>query len=257
MNMTAVMSGLIPKSTNIQLGIAFGAGILLGSLVTYFSSRKKFETSAQDEIDEMRHFYMKKVDEARQEAEEAEDPEPSELDVATAKNLRDARAMIIDKGYAEVIVEADENEEPYSIISRAEAKESDPELLEFDEEGEVAALLAKGNEAPYIISYEEWCDADEHEPCDKTSISWYEQDTTMADDREDPIDDWDTLIGRDNLQWFGWRSYDENVVYVMNNDISTAFEVTRVPGAYSIVVLGDPDFYPQPKPEIRKMRRDE
>ena len=246
----------INLSIGWKMGIAFGVGLAIGSAVTYLSSKKHFQRVSDSEIDSVREIYISKINDLESsliDLKEA-DPEPE----VKAKTRKEAQALIIEQGYAEVVIEEDSFQEPYKIISRAEEGESDPDILEFDQEGEVAALLAKGNEAPYIISYEEWCDSDE-DGIDKTTISWYEQDRTMADERDEPIDDWDRLVGQDNLAWFGWRSYDESVVYVMNPDISTAFEITKNEGAFSIIVLGDPDLFVQhePKPRPRKMRKEE
>lgn len=106
---------------------------------------------------------------------------------------------------------------------------------------------------PYVISYEEF--AEEHDEFSKTTITYYEGDDTLCDEREEPIPDFAYYVGDDALTRFGDMSHDKNVVYVRNENISIDFEVVRDQGLYSRVVLGmEP---PEKKPKVRKMKAEE
>lgn len=111
---------------------------------------------------------------------------------------------------------------------------------------------------PFTITKMEY---DEDEPdYDKITLTYYEGDDVLADDRDEPIDDVDGTIGPDALESFGHLSEDKNVCYVRNRERDADFEIVLNPGAHAVIVHGmDPEDLGivEPKNRIKKMRDDE
>lgn len=103
---------------------------------------------------------------------------------------------------------------------------------------------------PYIMSVDEFMEDDSYE---KISITYYEGDDVLADERDMPIDDEDSIVGRDNLERFGWESKDKNTVYVRNDKMEIFWEIARSEQAYTDMVAG----MPQSKSPIGKFRTDD
>ncbi|QPL14706.1 hypothetical protein SEA_SCHWARTZ33_61 [Gordonia phage Schwartz33] len=88
---------------------------------------------------------------------------------------------------------------------------------------------------PYIISVTEFTDNDLG--FGQNSISYYEGDNILADERDQPIPDLNSIVGEKNLR-FGEASGDANVVFIRNERLGVDFEVCRSPGTYAEEVLG-------------------
>lgn len=92
-----------------------------------------------------------------------------------------------------------------------------------------------GEEVPHVISSEEFMEDSDH---DSVTLTYYVGDDTLADEREEPIQDVDETVGEHNLGKFGERSGDPNVVYIRNDFKRLNIELIRSPGRYSKEVLG-------------------
>lgn len=95
---------------------------------------------------------------------------------------------------------------------------------------------------PYVITINEFFE-DEQE-FEKITITYYEKDNTLVDEREQMIDDVERVIGLDSLNYFGWNSGSESVVHVRNPKHGADFEVLQDPQSYSETVLGIPSEIP-------------
>lgn len=73
---------------------------------------------------------------------------------------------------------------------------------------------------------------------DKITITYYEGDDTLADEREEIIPDINYTVGEDTLSKFGYLEHDPDVIYVRNNRISVDFEIIRDYGSYEETVMG-------------------
>lgn len=91
---------------------------------------------------------------------------------------------------------------------------------------------------PYILSYEEFMhDVGEHVDFTQNSITYYEGDNVLVDERDQPIPDLNTIVGERNLK-FGGVSGDDEIVYIRNHNLEVDFEVVRSYGTYAEEVLG-------------------
>jgi hypothetical protein len=104
---------------------------------------------------------------------------------------------------------------------------------------------------PYIISQEEFL---LNEPdFQQSTLTYYEKDRTLADEREDVIERSTEIVGVDSFTNFGAGSDDENVVHVRNERLRMDFEIVRSPGAFAQEVLGEDEVIEQ-RPSARQRR---
>jgi hypothetical protein len=69
-------------------------------------------------------------------------------------------------------------------------------------------------------------------------MTWYSGDNVLVDDKDQPVDNVNKIVGIENLQYFGRWSDQENIVYIRNERLTAMFEVLRSEGKYAIEVLG-------------------
>jgi hypothetical protein len=121
----------------------------------------------------------------------------------------------------------------------------DPANEEFEEPAEKI-----DTEKPYIISLEEFME--ERTDLEKLTLTYYEGDDVLCDDRDVAILDYEKSIGDDALSKFGHLSKDPNVVYVRNEKIEADYEIVKDHRSFSEAVLGIRE-----EKEVRRMREDD
>lgn len=97
----------------------------------------------------------------------------------------------------------------------------------------------RGASFPYIISLDEFEEGDQG--FNRNSCTYYQKDNVLADDQDQPIDEVDEVIGRQNLQ-FGNSSGQKDIVFVRNMNMEVDFEIARSYGSFAEEVLG---IYPE------------
>lgn len=104
-----------------------------------------------------------------------------------------------------------------------------------EDETFAAEVEARDHTKPYIISDEE---SMTNEPGhDQITLTWYEGDSVLADDKDEPVEKMQRTIGLENLR-FGHRSNDPSIVYIRNERLTADFTVLRHTGKYSVEVAG-------------------
>lgn len=203
------------------------AGVIIGGTAGYFITKKKLEVDLQAQIDDVKEHYKL----LRKEGEYA-----SPENVPT--NYQDTLEGL---GYSE---------EGFDLAT-SEAEELEGVLDDVEEyEEEIEEYEERFSNEPYVIPVKEFMD--EKEEYDKITVTYFEGDDTLCDEREKIIPDVEGTVGTDSLTKFGHLSDDRNVVYVRNDILETDFEVTRDKREYSEVVLGIRE-----EKFIRKMRDDD
>lgn len=118
--------------------------------------------------------------------------------------------------------------------SVAEADDDDD-----DERYDVEAESAKRRAGrPYIVEYDDYEHNEENKT--KSTLTWFEEDGVMVDDNDralSPSEFQATVGGQENLR-FGYASGDPNVVFVHNDKLDAALEITRDLGSYRNLMLG-------------------
>lgn len=140
-------------------------------------------------------------------------------------------------------------------------EEDEPEVEEdeFNDEQPIKDIpKTRGIE---LITEEEFSDESDNEDYDRISLTYYNTDGVLVDERDEPVPSPENILGQEALASFGKNSKDPDVVYVRNDLTSTLFEVARVYQSFAEVVLGITEPIVQPKHEpiqktkVRKVKK--
>ena len=180
---------------------------VIGLAIGVVSSALYFRGKTQEEINEVRSFYLSKVGEneatENTEAETVEEKVFREFN-ATKPEIRDYINTLRERKYVD-----------YS-------KTAEPD----DSSAKVPDVIAD----PYVISID---DFGQEEGYDTITLTAY-SDGTIANYADDELEDPESTIGEDVLSKFG----DEDVVYIRNDRLKADFEVVRDNRTY-VEVIGD------------------
>lgn len=244
---------------NIPLLVAvFVAGVAGGAGLGYFIAAKKlgreFDQRLEEEIQETRDFYSRvhktgddgavltpaEVLKQRHGADEAASAlrkyqgEVDEQDEAQLRKIEERAAVAANEISANVI-----SEEKVEVKTETRNVFVDPN---FDYEEE---LKYRTKDKPYVITHDEFFEGEGD--YDNNSLTYYEQDDTLVDERDHPVDDMENIIGEDNLVRFGHGSKDRNIVYVRNDKLEIDYEIVKSPGSF-LEALG---LGPEPGGELK------
>jgi hypothetical protein len=89
---------------------------------------------------------------------------------------------------------------------------------------------------PYVISEDEFHQDEEH--YDKITLTYYEGDGVLADERDQLVPDIKGTIGKDSVTHFGYDKNNPDVIYVRNDARKADFEVIRDEQTYAEAVFG-------------------
>lgn len=206
--------------------ITFVAGAVIGSLVTWKVVKTKYEDIAQEEIDSVKEEYTrlmvsmkKKLNDSAtyKDSNDSEDDE-SEEDI---DNFDDSTMT----NYNEII-------NGYRSSNEEEGNQNEKKGDEKEEDNDGVSYM----KAPYVISPDDFGSVPGYnvEPLD------YFADGILADGWGVKLDIADT-IGEDAVNHFG--DYDDDVVYVRNEQTELEYEVTRDPRTYAEAVRTNPNPY--------------
>lgn len=105
-----------------------------------------------------------------------------------------------------------------------------PEVEELD-------TSRRGDGRPYILTLQEFNDGDPE--YDQNTLTYYEGDNVLADERDQPINNGiETIVGGEGNLRFGHWSEDANVLYIRNDELQIDFEIVRSFGKFAVEVLG-------------------
>lgn len=180
---------------------------VIGLAIGVVSSALYFRGKTQEEVDEVRSFYLSKVGEneatENTEAETVEEKVFREFN-ATKPEIRDYINTLRERKYVD-----------YSKTAEPDASSA-----------KVPDVIAD----PYVISID---DFGQEEGYDTITLTAY-SDGTIANYADDELEDPESTIGEDILSKFG----DEDVVYIRNDRLKADFEVVRDNRTY-VEVVGD------------------
>lgn len=182
---------------------AIGAGI--GSIATWKFVETKYKKIADEEIESVKRVFSRREEKTNTyESTDSDDEDELDIDIHT------------------VYTKPEKVE--YSKIS-SKYKSSNYTKPEKEKEGE-------SMKSPYVIPPEEFGETDY-----STESLIYYADKVLTDDMNNLIDDVDGLIGSESLNHFG--EYEDDSVFVRNDDLATDFEILLDVRNYSDVV---PDY---------------
>lgn len=205
-----------------------------------YSESLSHKTSDADQYEKMAEVYAraegvpirKHSEVAKIKPEEGEDMEAFEKRV-----IREAKEEVEDVKERLGIFEEDDDESEEEVITMNVFSDNSSEADE------------RNPNKPFILTQREF-EEGEHDYAQNT-LTYYEGDDVLTDERDQPIHNKRPVVGDDNLQ-FGEKSNDPNIVYIRNNHLEVDFEVCRSTGTFSEEVLGYTE--PSNKQRPRKFR---
>jgi hypothetical protein len=215
-----VQTFIIAASASV---ISLGVGAFLGYKYAERRLSEEYEVRLKVEINKTKAFYTKL-------AKKAEYSDPTNL----------AEEIIESEHY----IPADGSED---------TEELDSELDRHVPFNYAKEVPKREGQRRYVISFEEM--KENPKDYDQRTITYYEKDDVLVDERDTPIDDIDGLIGLENLEQFGNGSKDPNIVYIRNDFLAMDLEVIREFESYEETVLGSIKHSNQRRP--RKFRIDD
>lgn len=174
----------------------FAAGALVGSLFTWSYTKKYYEKIADDEIESMKEWLKRRVEEQDKKSEDRfAKPVETPNSPSAKPDLMEYAAKVKGLGY-------------YTDYSRR-TEETEPE-----EETEEVDIL----DEPYVIKPEIFGE----EGYEEVSLTHY-ADGVLTDEQDNPIEDVDGMVGADYAEHFG--EYEDDSVFVRNDRLCTDFEI--------------------------------
>ncbi len=228
------------KHTNI---IFFTLGAGLGTLGGFFAAKthyeKLYQQYAEETVQEMKEvMYGVPKDQQVLDEEEEESINPLKWTDEQAKEVRqrlerNRQGTNYAAMYGTVkknIGGTHDDDEKASDEDTEDSEDDDSET----EDPELAEIISRHEASkgrkPRLISADK---AAELPPgIDMVELQFYDEDNVLADvDTEERISDVERLVG-DCLRKYGFMDSDERVVYVMNDELDTCYEVIRVDASY-------------------------
>jgi len=148
----------------------------------------------------------------------------SPMDAAQSIIMTEVTEIIEEEEY----VTDDENGDRIEIVENVWTDALDYEIDEDAEE----AKRKRGK--PFIIKHDEFFHSDNQ----MVTLTWFEGDEVLADEKDEHIPDIERVIGEDNLLRFGYGSGDPNILYIRNEKMEIDFEIVKNDGKYTEQVLG-------------------
>lgn len=240
-------------NTGAKISLAFVGGVSVGGAIGYFVTNKvlheKYEAIANEEIESVKETYklLRKEDEYS---------DPAKIVESLGYNTESDDDDFIEEETDDVpLFDEDETEES-EIVEEEIVNIFDNQEI-YNELPEEEIVKEEELEEIHIISEHKFFnDDDEYE---KITITYFQGDDTLCDEREVIIPDIDKVVGRKNLSKFGYQSNNEKVVYIRNTWVETDFEVVLDPRRYRDVVIGvEEEMYPPHRQNrVMKMRDDD
>lgn len=221
----------------ILAGTALGAATT-GYLVARRKLTKEFEEELALEIAKTRAFVNRLA------KDEISVPQQQTEELRTVEEAADALAKYQGRGEKE---EEDAEPEVRVEVNVFTQSESNFEW-DYDEEAKM-----RDPETPYVIHEDEWSESE----LEKMTLTYYEGDQTLADEKDEPIPIIEEVVGIENLERFGHGTGDARTVFVRNERMNTEFEIVKHDGKFAEEVLGfrhSEERYPMRHPN--RSRRD-
>lgn len=222
-------------NTNIKIGVALVAGAALGAFGGYSVAKQKYEAKAEEEIEAIRNFYLKREDRQKKAVEGAKKaldeysqeslPNKTEFDASTIKTRHTDYA-----GYSRTSEEIAEALKQYEHPEEDDAYE-EPDSEEARELFETEQLneARKNAPDPKIIKMEDYGEGDDIE---ESVLFYYSGDDTLVTEDDEIVDDPYALIG-DALVKYDFKHSRETSIFVRNFKRGVDYEIIKYDGTYS------------------------
>ena len=179
------------KATGIA---AFILGAAVGSGVTWYFLKDKYEKLAQEEIDSVKEVFSKRTSDIS-EKDEPQDKIEDIPEEPTVKELDSYKEFVSKVEYTD-----------YSTNKTAGIKQEKAADIEHEDN-------------PYVITPEEFGELDGY---DEISLTYY-SDQVLTDENNELVEDVDRVVGFESLNHFG--EYEDDSVYVRNDRLKCDYEI--------------------------------
>lgn len=187
-----------------EKALYFVFGGAVGAVATWIFTKKYYEKIATEEIESVKEYYKEK----KEKTEEEKVDKVSEDAVLAYDPKEEGSVGIPERPSVETMRRYESLAETYKSRIPEEEQKSN-----FDKKEAIAVSK------PYVIMPEEVGDLDH-----MTSTLYYFQDGVLTDDEMNPLEDPEDLIGDIKVEdHFG--EFEDDVVYVRNEDMETDFEI--------------------------------
>lgn len=231
------------KSALIYLAV-FATGTAIGFLAARIAYKKYYEEFANEEIESVKETYGKARSYTKGETDIVEDPDGKALTRSSLDGARINKSEEAKRNYhliqptessyqllgeeEETDDKEDEDDEPRDAAGKTEREMNG----DVDAEWHERSLEDIDRTQPYMIDAEEFTNEFEHH--DKLSMYYYRGDDILCDDAEDIVDDPDSVIGFDALEFLET----EPMCWVRNEPIASDFEIVSINKSYAETVRG-------------------
>lgn len=205
-----------------SLGALAGAAASAAVALKYFE--KKYREISDEEIAEAKEFYQRTY-----KVGEFATPQ------LAAKALGVEEHLMIDAAEALERYQSREPEAPAAPEGTHEISKNVFTDVDVDDEFD-PAMQERDPAFPYVISYEEFREGAEE--FNQVTMTYYEPDGVLTDDRDDVVEDEDAMVGDENLTKFGVGSQDHNIVYVRNERLELDMCIEKSRNSYATHVAG-------------------
>lgn len=221
----------------ILMGVSFGVGGAIGTALGYHIAQRKlneeYRAIVDKEIIEAQKYYASMY---KREAFSSPNLVMKETDSEDS-----ARHIEEDSEIVEDIIEEEEYDKEtrgLALNNHTMIEKPNPRRKYYSNNIKNMGDLPERNEnEPYILTFEEFMD-DGRDNRIQATLTYYEDDDILADDREAPVEDIENTVGPDALTHFGYGSNDPHIVYVRNERLDIDFEIIRNLGNYTEIVHG-------------------
>lgn len=176
---------------NLKPLLYFVTGAGIGSAVTWYILKQRYEDIAQEEIDSVKELYAKKEKELAKEVPNTTLDEMKEQ----ARNKPDISE------YVKKI-----NKTGYTNYSDTNAKSEEPKEKDI-------------SDRPYVISPDEFGELDDYAVIELL----YFEDGVVADNSYEILENLDDVIGEESLNHFG--EYEDDAIHVRNDRLKADYEI--------------------------------
>lgn len=253
--------------------MSFAVGALAAHILTTKHMTAKYEALIEDEVHAARLYFSKlnKIGDYADPIKLSERLNPKDEALSTYRAMAESYSEDVSvpaKNESALKPEPEEDMESFEkrIIEKAKEEvedvkdrlgifEEDEEQDEIEEEVVTVSVFEThqddGKESTdiYVIPKDEFENgASEYT---QNTLSYFDGDDVLADERDQPIHNTRSIIGEDNLR-FGEESMDPNIVYIRNDVLEVDFEICRSDGSFAHEVLGVVEH--SEKRKIRKFR---
>lgn len=185
------------KTDIISKGLVFLTGGIIGSITTWLVVKAKYEQTISDKNEEIE--FLRDRYSSKKNGEEIAKEEHKEIDNVRETSVKEIRDKVQELGYINENIMKERNE-------------------------------SKNMNKPYVIPPEETWEQD----YPTISLTFYEKDRVLTDEKDKIIKNSSELVGDDFASHFG--EYEDDCVYVRNDNLGVYYEILRDESAYSEVI---------------------